>query len=137
MRERKRPSDAGEPPADRPTDGENPTDRTVRPGDGASLTCGERAAAGRRPLITIVAPVPPPYAGPEVCTQLLLNSPVAEAFQLLHVRANVQSSNATKGTFSWFALLRQILVYVRLCSARLKGSLGLEPIHIFDHKIIS
>ena len=78
-----------------------------------------------RKMITIVAPTPPPYAGPEISTAHLLGSPLAEEFNLVHIRPNLKAKNAKKGAFSLVALARQLVVYCRIIQTRLHGSRAL------------
>ena len=78
-----------------------------------------------RKKITIVAPTPPPYAGPEVSTAHLLTSPLAEEFNLVHIRSNLKAKNSQKGAFSLVALVRQLVLYYRIAQTRLHGSRAL------------
>lgn len=75
-----------------------------------------------RQSITVVAPTPPPYAGPEVSTAHLLASPLAEEFSLFHIRSNLKATNAEKGAFSIAALSKQLSIYFRIVGSRLRGS---------------
>jgi glycosyltransferase involved in cell wall biosynthesis len=50
-----------------------------------------------------------------------LRSPVAEEFDLIHIRSNLKTSNAAKGAFSFRALGKQLAIYGRIVGARLRG----------------
>lgn len=79
----------------------------------------------RRPRITLVAPTPPPYAGPEISTAYILASSLAEEFSLHHIRSNLKATNAEKGAFSVGALAKQLAIYYQIIRSRLLGSRGL------------
>ena len=53
-----------------------------------------------RPILLLV-PTPPPYAGPEVASELLLNAlSKIPAANIIHVRSNVRQDNRAKGNFN-------------------------------------
>jgi len=47
--------------------------------------------------VLFVVPLPPPYAGVETISQVLINSPLNASFSVHVLKANVRSSNSTKG----------------------------------------
>ncbi|MCG3154514.1 MAG: D-inositol-3-phosphate glycosyltransferase [bacterium] len=59
----------------------------------------------------IYAPTPPPYAGPEVATSLLLEAVKGEKIKLTHVRSNVRQENGKKGVFDIEGIFSFIRVY--------------------------
>ncbi len=61
--------------------------------------------------ILIYAPTPPPYAGPEVATSLLLDAVKGEKIKLTHVRSNVRQENGKKGVFDLEGIFSFIRVY--------------------------
>lgn len=69
----------------------------------------------KKARVLFVGPYPPPYAGPEVGTKLLLESALKERFRLIHLNTNVRKSNADKGKIN-ATLLAGFVVFV----ARLK-----------------
>lgn len=64
-----------------------------------------------KPHILIYAPTPPPYAGPEVATNLLLEAVKGEKIKLTHVRSNVRQENGKKGVFDIEGIFSFIRVY--------------------------
>jgi len=70
-----------------------------------------------RPILMFV-PTPPPFAGPEVASELLLHAlekvPGAE---IVHVRSNVRLDNRAKGNFNLSGLVAFARVYFRLVGA--------------------
>jgi glycosyltransferase involved in cell wall biosynthesis len=61
--------------------------------------------------ILFYAPTPPPYAGPEVATNLLLEAFENNKIELLHVRSNVRNENAKKGIFDIEGITSFLKVY--------------------------
>jgi glycosyltransferase involved in cell wall biosynthesis len=62
--------------------------------------------------ILFVAPLPPPYAGPEVANETLINSSLREQFELICLKSNLNLTNTNKGKVtlrSFFALF--ILIF--------------------------
>ncbi len=53
--------------------------------------------AVRRGRIVLVGPLPPPYAGPEISTKLLLESPLVERHEVFAVPSNFSPTNEGKG----------------------------------------
>ncbi len=47
--------------------------------------------------ILFIGPYPPPYAGPEMAMKTLLESPLAQEFDISFLKTNVRTSNAQKG----------------------------------------
>jgi len=58
-------------------------------------------------------PTPPPYSGPETVAALLLRSGLGPGARLIHVRTNVQKSNASKGHVTGSSLARLAAAWVR------------------------
>lgn len=66
----------------------------------------------RKPHILIYAPTPPPYAGPEVATGLLLEAITGEHIRVTHVRSNIRAENGKKGVFDLEGIIGFLKVYV-------------------------
>lgn len=62
--------------------------------------------------ILIYAPTPPPYAGPEVATRLLLDAVTGKEIELIHVRSNIRTENGKKGVFDFEGIFGFLKVYV-------------------------
>lgn len=62
--------------------------------------------SGKKKRLLFIAPTPPPVAGPEVSTQILLNSPLKDDFELIHLRSNVHLTNAQRGEITLGTLYR-------------------------------
>lgn len=49
--------------------------------------------------VLFYAPLPPPYAGPEVSTQIILENFQSQKIQLVHIKSNIRTENWQKGRF--------------------------------------
>lgn len=58
------------------------------------------------PAVLVLAPLPPPYAGPEIFTEMLLNSPLRKEYRLIHVSSNLHGNNKDKGRIGLRVLAR-------------------------------
>jgi len=58
--------------------------------------------------ILFIAPTPPPYAGPEISSRLLLSSCLDHRFRIRHLRSNVSNTNREKGKIG----VRKIAAYI-------------------------
>src|SRR5258706_16119338 len=71
----------------------------------------------RKPILLFL-PTPPPYAGPEVASDLLLHALAnAGGTKVVHVRSNVRQDNRAKGNFNLSGILSFARVYGQLLSA--------------------
>lgn len=61
--------------------------------------------------VLIYAPTPPPYAGPEVATSLLLDAMPDAKIKLIHVRSNIRTENGKKGVFDFEGIFGFLKVY--------------------------
>lgn len=61
----------------------------------------------------MLAPLPPPYAGPEVSTRILLEGGLGRHLDLYHIRSNIRTSNARKGKFDAEGIARFCAVLLR------------------------
>ncbi len=64
--------------------------------DGA-LSAAAGNSSGSKLRALIIGPYPPPFAGPEMAIKMLLDSPLRDAFDLVHLNTTVRRSNADKG----------------------------------------
>jgi len=85
--------------------------------------------------VLFFVPLPPPYAGPELVSDILLNSTLDRLFSICHIKANFSKENARKGRTSLanvssafrlissliyhLACQRPEILYVYLCQTRL------------------
>jgi glycosyltransferase involved in cell wall biosynthesis len=68
--------------------------------------------------ILLFLPTPPPYAGPEVASDLLLRALAkCEGVKTVHIRSNVRQDNRAKGNFNLSGILAFARVYGRLLGA--------------------
>lgn len=74
-----------------------------------------RAPVGRRRIL-LVGKLPPPYFGPALATQILLQSSLAERFDVVHVNSSVHDGLDTVGTFDARKILKHARVYVDFLS---------------------
>ena len=68
----------------------------------------------RQPRVLVVSPVPPPFAGPEVMTQHLLDSPLREWYDLRHYNISKGRDVATKGKFDFVSIVYGFVQPVKL-----------------------
>jgi len=73
-----------------------------------------------KPKVLIVGKLPPPYYGPAVATQIILNSELKHKFDLIHLKTTVNQSISDFGSFSFGKLLKNIRIYFRLISLLIK-----------------
>jgi len=64
--------------------------------------------------ILFIAPLPPPYSGPEVVSEALLNSTLREEFDLIYLPLNVHTQNKDRGRVSLLSLLRLGVLIFRI-----------------------
>jgi len=64
-----------------------------------------------KPKILFYAPTPPPFAGPEVATSILLDAFESNRVKLIHIRSNVRDENVKKGVFDLEGLASFLRVY--------------------------
>lgn len=80
-------------------------------------------ADGRRRLL-IIGPLPPPYAGPEIGTEMFVKSPILQAaFAVDCINTTVRAVNSDKGK----ADLTMVLAYVRYTYRLLRAMLVFRP----------
>ena len=65
----------------------------------------------RKPRVLLLGKLPPPYMGPSLATQILLNSSLARRFDLAHVNTNVHEGLETIGTADAGKVLKNLSVY--------------------------
>ncbi len=83
-----------------------------------------------KPGILIVGKLPPPYMGPSVATQIILNSSLRNHFRLFHVDTKAFKSLNELGKWSVKKILKNISIYFRMlwmCISK-RPSLVLIPI---------
>ncbi|MDL1876475.1 glycosyltransferase family 4 protein [Cytophagia bacterium CHB2] len=78
---------------------------------GVKFRCYPRMTKSPKPHILIYAPTPPPYAGPEVATGLLLEAISGEKIRVTHVRSNIRAENGKKGVFDLEGIIGFLKVY--------------------------
>jgi glycosyltransferase involved in cell wall biosynthesis len=73
-----------------------------------------------KPKVLIMGKLPPPYMGPAIATEILLNSGLKNQFELLHVNTKANDSLATLGKWSISKLSRNIGIYFSLLNMIVK-----------------
>ncbi|WP_298900408.1 glycosyltransferase family 4 protein [uncultured Psychroserpens sp.] len=68
----------------------------------------------KKKKILFIGPLPPPYSGPELSTQQLLNSPLVDMFNVSFINTNVRKDNVKKGKADMTALLAVIKFNIAL-----------------------
>lgn len=69
-----------------------------------------------RPLVLIIGKLPPPYFGPAIATQIILNSKLKEDFELIHLDNGLNLSIQTMGKGSLRKVFMNLRIYARLVS---------------------
>jgi len=64
--------------------------------------------------IMILGKIPPPYMGPSIATQIILESSLKERFELLHIDTRVNTSLDTMGRFSLSKIIRSISIWIKM-----------------------
>jgi len=70
--------------------------------------------------VIIIGKLPPPYFGPAIATEIILNSSLKKDFDLTHIDTRLNDSIQTMGTFGWKKILQLIAIYSRFFTACLK-----------------
>jgi glycosyltransferase involved in cell wall biosynthesis len=61
--------------------------------------------------IIILGKIPPPYYGPAIATEIILNSRLREEFDLVHIDTRLNSSMKTMGKFGWKKIFLTMKIY--------------------------
>ncbi len=83
-----------------------------------------------KPKIIIAGKLPPPYMGPAVATEIILNSALKDRYHLIHLDTKANQSLNTLGKWSIFKLFKNFLIYFKLIALclRKRPALVLIPI---------
>lgn len=83
-----------------------------------------------KPRIILLGKLPPPYIGPAIATQVLLNSSLSDDFELIHFNTTLNESVGEMGKFGWKKLFRSFKSTQSLfkLARQKKGDLALVPI---------
>jgi glycosyltransferase involved in cell wall biosynthesis len=68
----------------------------------------------RKRKVLVVSATPPPFSGPEVMTAQLLNSPLKDVYQLIHMNISKGRGADTKGRFDFTNILWGFLQLIQL-----------------------
>jgi glycosyltransferase involved in cell wall biosynthesis len=81
-----------------------------------------------RPRLLVLGPTPPPYSGPEICTDALLKAgALTEAFEIEHIETSLRASNADRGRIDFAA----VLGYLRFVRD-VRRALGRKPAVVYQ-----
>jgi len=64
--------------------------------------------------VLILGKVPPPYFGPAVATQIILDSSLKNNYQLIHLDTRLNKSMVTMGRWSMVKPFKSILIYLKM-----------------------
>ncbi len=84
----------------------------------------------KKPSILFLGPLPPPYMGPAIATQIILKSSLKEDFALLHLNTNTHSSIATLGALSAGRLKTNLFLHAKMIRMIIKHQPALVVIPI-------
>ena len=65
-----------------------------------------------KPTILLLGKLPPPFIGPAIATQIILNSSLKNEFNLIHLDTRMNTEVATMGRWSFSKLFRSVGIYV-------------------------
>ena len=65
-----------------------------------------------KPRVYILGKLPPPYYGPAVATQILLNSGLREHFDLIHIDTKINREMDSMGKISLWKPFKAIWIYL-------------------------
>lgn len=68
--------------------------------------------SSKRTRLLFIVPLPPPYAGPEISSEILLKSPLKEDFEIIHLRSNVHRTNAQRGKVTLLSIVKLFCLMV-------------------------
>src|SRR5258706_244026 len=80
--------------------------------------------------ILILGKLPPPYMGPSIATEIILNSSLKNNFDLIHIDTKANESLLTLGKWSFKKIIKNNTIYFRMWKSVLnnKPDLVLIPI---------
>jgi len=84
----------------------------------------------KKNIVLILGKLPPPYMGPAIATQIILNSSLRNHFELLHVDTKANQTLDDLGKWSLGKIFRNLAIYFRLLGTiiRHRPALVLIPI---------
>jgi len=84
----------------------------------------------KKNIVLILGKLPPPYMGPAIATQIILNSSLRNHFELLHVDTKANQTLDDLGKWSLGKIFRNLAIYFRLFGTiiRHRPALVLIPI---------
>ena len=68
----------------------------------------------RDPKVLLLGPLPPPYMGPSIATQIILNSRLNNYFKLYHLNTSTHRSLSTLGTLTAARIFQNIELYLKM-----------------------
>lgn len=66
------------------------------------------------PKLLLAMPLPPPFSGQEMITQMLLASPLSDHFQIIHLDTSNKTNNVNRGRLDWQNSLATVKSIVNL-----------------------
>jgi len=68
----------------------------------------------KKKKVLILGKLPPPYMGPAIATQIILNSSLKDNYDLIHLHTGANSSLRSIGKWSFSKLFRTVGIYLKL-----------------------
>jgi glycosyltransferase involved in cell wall biosynthesis len=65
-----------------------------------------KSTSDKKPGLLMFVPMPPPQAGPEISSEILVHSPLKDHFDLIVIPSNVHPTNAGKGNITLPSVMR-------------------------------
>lgn len=65
-----------------------------------------------KPKVFILGKLPPPYFGPAVATQVILQSKLKEKFELIHINTVLNTQMEYIGRFAWQKTIKGLFIYI-------------------------
>jgi len=71
--------------------------------------------------VLLLGPLPPPYMGPSIATEIILKSTLNDHFTILHLNTNTHKTLSTLGAWNFDRILKNLILYLKLAHSILKN----------------
>jgi len=71
--------------------------------------------------VLLLGPLPPPYMGPSIATEIILKSTLNKHFKILHLNTNTHKTLSTLGAWNFDRILKNLILYFKLAYSILKN----------------
>ena len=85
--------------------------------------------------VLLLCPIPPPYAGPEVASEILLRHLHGEKIIYIHLNSSIRKENWQKGKFDFSGFLKFSLKYIQFLNLIMKSEIEIVYLLLSSSKI--